>query len=276
MKVTVLGSAAAEAVPAMWCECETCRKAWKNGGKDIRRRSSYLIDDDTIVDFGPDSFYQMMSFKIDLTRINRLIFTHSHSDHLNPVDLQWRMNGYSVASRNIRAFGNSHVKRKIKRVTKQTWDAFKIDFHIIHAGEKIVDADMEIYPLKAAHAYDTGEQSLNYVICRNSKYILIANDTGWWDDESWKRIADFKLDAAIIESTSALSPKYIDCSSGHLGANASVAFRDKLRETGSINAKTRIFVNHFSHNGAPLHEDMCRFFEPKGIIVAYDGMTIQL
>ena len=58
MILKVLGSAAAEAVPALWCECDTCRVARKNGGKDIRRRSSYLLDKDTIIDFGPDAFYR--------------------------------------------------------------------------------------------------------------------------------------------------------------------------------------------------------------------------
>jgi len=275
MNVKILGSAAAEAIPALWCECETCRTAWANGGKDIRRRTSYLIDDDTIIDFGPDIFYQMMSFKIDMMRIRRIIFTHSHSDHLNPVDLQWRMKGYSRVTDNIKAFGNSLVKRKIKRLTKQSNDTLKMEFHILHAGEKIIDDDIEIYPIAAEHCSDTGEQALNYVIGRNSKYILIANDTGWWEDASWKRIADFKLDAAIIESTSGINPLYINSGTGHLGSNVSVAFRDKLKELGSIDEKTQVFVNHFSHNGLALHKDMCNFFEPKGINVAYDGLTIQ-
>lgn len=33
MIVKILGSAAAEAVPGLWCECETCRLARKTAGK---------------------------------------------------------------------------------------------------------------------------------------------------------------------------------------------------------------------------------------------------
>ncbi|MFA5205011.1 MAG: hypothetical protein WC708_11475 [Lentisphaeria bacterium] len=54
MQIKILGSAAAEGIPALWCECETCGQAREKGGKDIRQRASYLIDDDTMVDFGPD------------------------------------------------------------------------------------------------------------------------------------------------------------------------------------------------------------------------------
>jgi len=134
---------------------------------------------------------------------------------------------------------------------------------------------MEIYPLKAMHCLERkNEEALNYVIGRNSRYALIANDTGWWQDESWELIRGFKLDTAIIECTMGINPPYVNHRSGHLGANVSVEFRDKLLELGAITEKTPVFVNHFSHNGKGLHKDLCGFFEPHGINVAYDGLTL--
>ncbi|MDD5676943.1 MAG: MBL fold metallo-hydrolase [Kiritimatiellae bacterium] len=275
MIVKILGSAAAEAVPALWCECATCRVARKNGGKDIRRRTSYLIDDDSMVDFGPDAFCQMIDFRIDLSRIKRILFTHSHSDHLNPVDMQWRQQGFSVVSSNIKIFGNNLVMEKIETLTKESFATMMIEPRRIRAGSKIVDDDIEIYPLEAAHCLKTkDEQALNYVIGRNSRYILIANDTGWWPEKSWRRIRNFKLNAAVIECTSGINPLYINGRKGHLGANASVEFRSKLRELGALTAETPVYVNHFSHNGKVLHKDLCKFFKPHGIHVAYDGLTI--
>jgi len=277
MILKVLGSAAAEAVPALWCECKTCRTARENGGKDIRRRSSYLIDDDTIVDFGPDAFCQMIDFNIELPRIKRILFTHSHADHLNPFDMEWRRKGFSVVSSNVKIFGNNKVMQKIKKLTKLSFETLMIEPCAIHAGSKIIDNDIEIYPLEARHCLGTkDEQALNYVIGRNSRYVLIANDTGWWPQKSWKRIRNFKLSAAIIECTMGLNPLYIDCRNGHLGANAAVEFRDKLREVGALTDKTPVFVNHFSHNGKVLHKDLCKFFKPHGINAAYDGLTISL
>ena len=85
MKFKYLGTAAAEVVPALWCTCDTCRKCRQNGGKDIRRRASYLIDDDTMVDFGPDANWQVREFGIDLSAIRRLLITHPHEDHLDPA-----------------------------------------------------------------------------------------------------------------------------------------------------------------------------------------------
>ena len=277
MKIKVLGSAAAEGIPALWCECKMCRAARKNGGRDIRRRTSYLIDDDTIVDFGPDAFFQCVDFNIDLQRVKRVLFTHSHADHMNAPDLVYRKRGFSSVSGKIRVFGNEVVMKKIPVLTGLSFGELMIEPRIVRALEKITDGDMAIYPLEANHCGESaGEQALNYIIERKSKRVLIANDTGWWPAKSWARARRFKLDAAFIESTCALRPTHIDCREGHLGANAAVAFRDRLVETGALSVRTPVFVNHFSHNGLALHGDLCGFFKPHGIRVAYDGLMVSL
>ena len=45
MKLQYLGTAAAEGIPAVFCECENCIKSKENGGRNIRTRSQALIDD---------------------------------------------------------------------------------------------------------------------------------------------------------------------------------------------------------------------------------------
>jgi len=274
MRVQILGSAAAEAVPALWCECEYCAFARKNGGKDLRRRTSYWIDDDTLVDFGPDAFSQSVEFGIDLTKIARILFTHAHEDHLNPIDLEWRRQYFSKVTGNIKLYGPQAIFDHITREVK-------LEIADIHAtpvaltgGETVEDGDLRISPIVAAH--DPTQLCLNYVIERGGKALLIANDTGWWSDESWARIANFKLDGAIIESTFALFPGNLDMQNGHLGANASRRFRDKLLELGALKPEAKVAVNHFSHNGNPYQSEMEKFFSGTGIKVGYDGKVIEL
>ena len=72
MKVTFLGSAAAEGWPALFCVCEACREARRRGGPNLRRRTCYLINADTLVDFGPDIAWQCTEFGIDLADIRVL------------------------------------------------------------------------------------------------------------------------------------------------------------------------------------------------------------
>ena len=59
-KLRILGTAAAEGLPALFCQCELCTEARKRGGKDLRTRTSMMIGDTFKVDFPPDSYYHML------------------------------------------------------------------------------------------------------------------------------------------------------------------------------------------------------------------------
>ena len=44
MKIKVLGTAAATSMPLAFCNCEVCKKARINGGKDIGKRTYIVIN----------------------------------------------------------------------------------------------------------------------------------------------------------------------------------------------------------------------------------------
>src|SRR5699024_7123072 len=50
MKLTYLGTAAAEGFPALFCNCPACREAARLGGRNIRTRSQALINRDLLLD----------------------------------------------------------------------------------------------------------------------------------------------------------------------------------------------------------------------------------
>lgn len=277
MKLKFLGTAAAEAIPALWCECEVCRKAKKRGGREIRRRCGYLLDDDTLIDFGPDAFWQSIEFGIDLPEIRRIVFTHAHEDHLNPVDLYWRFSPcYSQVSKPLTVIGS---RRIFGQIIAYAGMANVSDFDTLHLrrvqaspGERLRDGDLELLPLRANH--DPHSEPLIYVFTRGGKSILVANDTGWLSDESWKLLDGVKLDAAVIESTCGIL--YAQCREGHMGAETSLAFRKRLVESGSLAPDAPVAVNHFSHNGGANHDELVNYFAPHGIEVAWDGFTLEV
>lgn len=52
MKVTYLGTAAAERVPAIFCNCRICRHAMEKKGREIRTQTQALLDDGKLlIDF---------------------------------------------------------------------------------------------------------------------------------------------------------------------------------------------------------------------------------
>ena len=54
MKVTFLGTSAANANPEAFCRCANCTRARELGGPSLRKRSAVLVNDDLLIDLGPD------------------------------------------------------------------------------------------------------------------------------------------------------------------------------------------------------------------------------
>ena len=97
MRVTFLGTGAATACPLVFCRCPVCRAGWERGGKDLRRRSSALIGEDTLIDLGPDIMSAAFAFGVDIGQVRYCLQTHAHSDHFDAGHLITRMADYATA-----------------------------------------------------------------------------------------------------------------------------------------------------------------------------------
>lgn len=54
MQLMFLGTAAANAYPEAFCRCANCEQARALGGTSLRKRSAALVNDDPLLDLGPD------------------------------------------------------------------------------------------------------------------------------------------------------------------------------------------------------------------------------
>lgn len=273
MKVRFLGTAAAEGIPAVWCECEICKKAKQLKGKELRRRCSYLIDSDTIVDYGPDSYWQSIEYDIDQTALSRILFTHPHEDHMSPLEFGFRFSPcFSHVSHFINVLASKESLKHFLKMTGTEFNTLNINPIQLPAGSWTTDGNMQVLAIPANHAPGLG--AMIFVIRKGDKNLLIANDTGLLSEAGWEMLKGVKLDTAIIESTCAFGSP--DSPNGHLGVNSTVRFRDKLLELGCITESTPVYINHFSHNGQANHDRLVEFFEPRNMTVAYDGLAIEL
>lgn len=273
MTFTILGTAAAEGWPALWCPCEACEGARSRGGKDIRRRASYQLGDRIHVDLGPDTFAQMLEFDLDYALMEHLLITHSHSDHLHPQEIGYRRRGFTERPDGpiLNIHGNEHVRRRIEKRDFSLEDCFAqfvpiTPFVPIDLGEGVIAT-----PIIADHAGDD-EMAVNYLFERDGRTLLQGNDTGWWPDETWEFLARRSVDVLLIECTYGPRPG----SRHHLGANEVVEVRDNLLKLGTLSDEARIVATHFSHNGGMLHEELEDLFSRHEIEVAFDGMQLEL
>lgn len=84
MKLTFLGTAASPSMPLAFCRCENCRTARRLGGRNLRRRSSALVNDDLLIDLGPDAPGAAFALGLDLADVQLCLQTHFHEDHFDP------------------------------------------------------------------------------------------------------------------------------------------------------------------------------------------------
>src|SRR5438552_5270368 len=83
-KITVLGSGTSVGVPTIGCHCEVCTSA---DPRDQRLRPSILVSYEgrnVLIDTTPDLRTQALRARI--TRLDAVLFTHSHADHVMGLD----------------------------------------------------------------------------------------------------------------------------------------------------------------------------------------------
>src|SRR4051812_43753357 len=90
MRVTFLGTAADHPTPEPWCACATCAAARRLGGRDVRRRSAALVNDDLLLDAGPDVPAAAARLGLGLAAVQAVLVTHPQADHLAPGTFQGR------------------------------------------------------------------------------------------------------------------------------------------------------------------------------------------
>jgi phosphoribosyl 1,2-cyclic phosphate phosphodiesterase len=110
MRVTVLGCGTSSGVPLIGCRCAVCTSSEP---RNKRRRCAILIEDGptrVLVDTPPDLRAQCLDAGID--RIDALIYTHAHADHVNGIDDLRALN--FLMDRAIDAYGNATVLARIR------------------------------------------------------------------------------------------------------------------------------------------------------------------
>ena len=85
MQLTMLGVGSSAGTPAVGCKCNTCAST---NPRNKRTRCSSIITLDNgeviLIDTGPD--LRIQALREGLTRIDAVLYTHSHADHLHGID----------------------------------------------------------------------------------------------------------------------------------------------------------------------------------------------
>ena len=273
MKLTYLGTAAAEGYPGIFCSCSYCAAARSKGGKNIRTRSQSILDNRLLIDFPADSYSHMLKYNIPFPELHSILITHTHQDHLYLEDLGLRCDGFSHGiNGTLTLFGNATLKAKFNKLycnnPEDTHLSGKLDCVELTEYLPTLIEDYYVIPLLANH--DPKEKCFLYLIEKDGKVLLYGNDTGWFPESTFHYLSGKVLDCLSLDCT---HMKYEE-RNNHLGFPAIPPLIEQLRTLGCIRKDTQIILNHFSHNGHMLHSQMKALAKPYGIHVAYDGMSV--
>ena len=280
-KSILLGTGGGECIPALFCDCEVCREARIKKGKYIRTRSDFMIDEENLIDFGPDVYSQCINTDIDLLKLKNIFLTHFHDDHLSVDNL-------ILIQNKVRLYANKKAIDLIKEALPiykmhgydYTPDYFKnIEWVAIEPFVTYEIDGIKVTPVLAAHyGYAEKECGYNYIVTnkQNETYIYAA-DTGWYDETTWNFLKNsgISLDYAIIECCYGTyeRPLY---DGGHLDFKNLKLMLDRFKEYGLISKKTPIYLTHICHLNTMKPEEISEMFKDYGYTVTagYDGMEI--
>ncbi|MNB71275.1 Phosphoribosyl 1,2-cyclic phosphodiesterase [compost metagenome] len=275
MKLQYLGTAAADGWPALFCKCEPCEAARRAGGKNIRTRSQSIIDDCLLVDMPPDTYYHALKYNLDLSAIGHILITHSHEDHFYPADMILKAEPYAHLgeAKSISVYGN----KVIVDMLRQAMDGSGIEDIEDYINPVYVEpfvpfaiGPYTVTPLPAYHM--PNEECYIYCIEKDGKRLLYGHDTGVFPQPTAEYIARTFFHLVSLDCTFCLRP----WEHGHLGLPNNAEIRIQMLEQGSADQNTMFVINHFSHNGYTIHDELVPHAEKLGFITAFDGMIIEV
>lgn len=275
MKIQILGTAAYERVPAMFCNCTTCMYAREHGGKEIRTQAQTLINDDLLVDFGQDNYIHFIDHNVDLMKVKYLLLTHAHADHFISEELKMTEGCYGYNQMSWVVYGGGDCHKKFQEAGKLE----KVSFHEVKAFQTFAVGPYTVTALPARHG--TADPFV-YIISDGKKTLFYDNDSGMELEETYRYLEREKIyfDAVIADCT--MGNNHKDKPRSHKSFVDNMRHRDRLMQAGNVDENTRYIITHFSHNGlkdaegkALSHEDVCRIAEGMGMLCAYDGITLE-
>jgi phosphoribosyl 1,2-cyclic phosphate phosphodiesterase len=118
-RVRVLGSGTSAGVPVIGCDCDTCRST---DPRDRRSRASIFIEvadgPSILVDTSPDLRAQALAHGI--RRLDAILYTHSHADHVLGLDDVRRFNWIQRAA--IPCYGDARTLDDLRRIFAYAFD----------------------------------------------------------------------------------------------------------------------------------------------------------
>ena len=252
MKLTFLGTGTSTGVPSIGCDCETCIS---DDPRDKRLRVSILIEhanQSVLVDTSSDFRQQALRHK--LKRLDAIVITHCHADHIFGLDdirpLNFRYGALGL-------YANERAWPDIRRIFKYIFEPShfggglpQVIPHIVVSGASFcLGSELEITPLEVIHG-------------RLPVMAYRFNDFAYATDLS-------EIPLSTMEAMNNLDVLVLDClrfkeHPTHLWLDRALKYIERIQPR-------RAYLTHIAHD-VKHARDSARL--PAGVEWAYDGLVV--
>jgi len=253
LKITFLGTGTSSGVPMIACDCEVCTSTNK---KDRRLRSSIMVESENtviVIDSTPDFRYQMLREKVK--RLDAIIFTHPHKDHIAGLDDIRAFNFFS--KRPMQIFANEMTQEVVIREFPYAFTDTKypglpeIALNTI-AMEPFVVGDIPVIPILVWHL------KMPVLGFQFGKFTYIT-DANRIDEPEKEKI----LGSEVIVVNALRKEKHIS----HYNLEEALDLVKELKTP-------RAYFTHISHQLGK--HDSVNSILPEGMQLAYDGLVLRI
>lgn len=204
---------------------------------EFRRFSSALIDDVLLIDPGPQVLCALSEVGKDVTKIKYIINTHEHFDHFCNATIT----GLEANGALFFAFQSGDIK------------------------------NIGGYTVRAYAAnHSTCEKAVHFIISDGKRTLFYGLDGAWLLYDEVQAIQEYRPDFAVIDATV-----------GEGEGDYRIFEHNNLRMVLEMKESLTDYIGKFciSHMARTLHTDhksLCEKMEGHNIIVAYDGLEIEI
>lgn len=255
-KLTFLGTAAANFPPRLKTDCKD------RFDKDARRASCMLIGENYLIDCG---MYVMESMRIagtDVSKITDIFVTHLHADHF-----------VAEHAEQIAAGKDKQLRLWVRRDAQVPPMENVEVIYLPLETEVAVSETMTVASIDANHHPQSFPQ--HFVFTINGKKMLYALDGAWFLTSSYNYLRSRKLDVVVLDATCG---DYVG--DYRMGEHNSIPMirlmLPSLKTWGAIDERTRVYLSHIAPKLHATHEETVKLVADDGLLVAYDGLQIQL
>lgn len=253
MQVTLLGTGTSHGVPVLGCQCPTCTST---DFRDVRFRCAALVEVNglrILIDTPPE--FRLQSLKAGIPRIDAVLITHPHSDHVCGFDDLRRFNELQQAAIPVYSSADtcSYLKKMYPYIFNHQVEPGggkpSVELHPVTAPFSV--RDTRIIPLPVSHGRLT---VLGYRI-DNFAYVTDC-----------KVIPDSTLELLTHLDLLVLGVLRFREHETHLNLEEALAIIHRLQPK-------RTLFTHISHDFK--HSDSVNWLPP-GVELGFDGLQIKV